>query len=108
MRVNMTSSFCELFTQQPQSPPIHPRHQANEDERMSPPSKKKQQPILKPSCEKETECGRNFLILFSRTLSKLSPSRDTIEIEERQGTYTSERIVDEDGSRRTLKGGHGF
>jgi hypothetical protein len=36
----MTSSFCELFTQQPQSPPIHPRHQANEDERMSPPSKK--------------------------------------------------------------------
>jgi hypothetical protein len=45
---------------------------------------------------------------LSRTLSKPFPIPDTIEIEERQGTYTSERIVDEDGSRRTLKGGHGF
>ena len=75
-----------------------------------PHQEKKQQPILKPSCEKETECGRNFFLFFflPGTLRIISPSRDTIEIEERQGTYTSERIVDEDGSGRTLKCGHGF
>jgi hypothetical protein len=58
---------------------------------------------------KETGVRAQFLdFVLSRTLSKPFPIPDTIEIEERQGTYTSERIVDEDGSRRTLKGGHGF
>lgn len=57
--------------------------------------------------KRKRSAGRNFLSFF-RTLRIYFPIPDTIEIEERQGTYTSERIVDEDESGRALKGGHDF
>lgn len=59
---------------------------------------------------KENGVRAQFLefLSFPGHFETISPSRDTIKIEKRQGTYTSERIVDEDESGRALKGGHGF